>query len=97
MPFGLYLLLTDPTQVDASIAGGDLLLTVKSSFAMNMLNRPDIISKVASTASSVAGRTMAARMVDADSAPTTPAAAAPRADKTDKLDELGKFEVVSFK
>ena len=42
MPFGLYLLLTDPTQVDAYMQGSELVLSVKSSFAMNMLNRPDI-------------------------------------------------------
>jgi len=97
MPFGLYLLLTDPTQVDASIHDGDLLLSVKSSFAMNMLNRPDIVSKVGSTASSIAGRPMAARMVDSGSVPPAPVVSTASAGKPDKLDELGRFEVVSFK
>ena len=94
MPFGLYLLLTDPTQVEAHMQNGDLVLSVKSTFAMNMLNRPDIVSKVSSAASSIAGRTVVAKMVDADSAPPPPTVTAPKADK---LDELGKFEVVSFK
>ncbi len=96
MPFGLYLLLTDPTQVDAYVNGGEMLLSVKSSFAMNMLNRPDIVSKVASAASSIAGRVIVARMVDANSAPP-PAPTPVSAPKEDKLDALGKFEVVSFK
>ena len=94
MPLGLHLLLTDPTQVDAYLSGGELILSVKSSFAMNMLNRPDIVAKVASAASSIAGRSIAARMVDADKAPPP---SAPSSPKTDKLDELGRFEVVTFK
>ncbi len=94
MPFGLYLLVTDPTQVDAWFEGSELILSVKSSFAMNMLNRPDVIAKVGSVASSVAGKQITARMVDADKAPTP---SAPSAPKTDKLDELGRFEVVTFK
>ena len=97
MPFGLYLLLTDPTQVDAAIYGDELLLTVKSSFAMNMLNRPDIVSKVGTTASGIAGKALSARMVEPGAAPIPSAASAPAAGMPDKLDELGKFEVVSFK
>ena len=96
MPFGLYLLLTDPTQVDGFISGGELILSVKSSFAMNMLNRPDVVAKVASAATSIAGRVIAARIVDADKAPA-PAERASAASGPDKLDELGKFEIVSFK
>ena len=95
MPFGLYLLLTDPTQVEGFMQSGELILSVKSSFAMNMLNRPDIIAKVASVASSFAGRSVTARMLDADKAPAPTAPAAPV--NTDKLDELGRFEIVSFK
>ncbi len=94
MPFGLYLLLTDPTQVDAYMESGELILSIKSSFAMNMLNRPDIVAKVASVASSIAGQSVTARMLDADKAP---APSTPVAPKTDKLDELGRFEVVTFK
>ncbi len=96
MPFGLYLLLTDPTQVDGFISGGELILSIKSSFALNMLNRPDIVAKVASAATSIAGRVIAARIVDADKAPA-PAERAGAAPGPDKLDELSKFEIVSFK
>ena len=96
MPFGLYLLLTDPTQVDGFISGGELILSIRSSFAMNMLNRPDVVAKVASAATSIAGRVIAARIVDADKAPA-PAGRAGTASGPDKLDELGKFEIVSFK
>ncbi len=95
MPFGLYLLLTDPTQVEGYMQNGELIMSVKSSFAMNMLNRPDVVAKVASVASSIAGKSVVARMLDADSAPAPAAPAA--APKTDKLDELGRFEIVSFK
>ncbi len=94
MPFGLYLLLTDPTQTDGHISGSELIISVKSSFAMNMLNRPDIVAKVASAATSIAGRVITARMLDADKAPVPSEQASP---KTDKLDELGRFEVVTFK
>ena len=97
MPFGLYLLLTDPTQVEATIYGDELLLTVKSSFAMNMLNRPDIVSKVGTTAGGIAGKALSARMVEPGAVPAAPASSAPAAGMPDKLDELGKFEVVSFK
>ncbi len=96
MPFGLYLLLTDPTQVEGFISGGELILSIKSSFALNMLNRPDIVAKVASAATSIAGRVIAARIVDADKAPA-PAERAGAAPGPDKLDELSKFEIVSFK
>ncbi len=96
MPFGLYLLLTDPTQVDGFISGSELTLSVKSSFALNMLNRPDIVAKVASAATSIAGRVIAARIVDADKAPA-PAQRTGAPAGPDKLDELGKFEIVSFK
>ncbi|MBO5976352.1 MAG: DNA polymerase III subunit gamma/tau [Oscillospiraceae bacterium] len=96
MPFGLYLLLTDPTQVDGFVSGSELTLSVKSSFALNMLNRPDIVAKVASAATSIAGRMIAARIVDADKAPSPVQTASAHAGH-DKLDELGKFEIVSFK
>ncbi len=96
MPFGLYLLLTDPTQVDGYISGGELILSIKSSFALNMLNRPDIVAKVASAATSIAGKVIAARIVDADKAPA-PAQRTSAPAGPDKLDELGKFEIVSFK
>lgn len=95
MPFGLYLLLTDPTQVEGYMSGGELVMSVKSSFAMNMLNRPDIVSKVGTAASMLAGRSVTARMVDANSDVPPPAPTA--APKADKLDDLGRFEVVSFK
>jgi len=96
MPFGLYLLLTDPTQVEGYMQDGELILSIKSSFAMNMLNRPDVISKVASVASSYAGRSVVARMLDADKAPA-PSESPASPPKTDKLDDLGRFEIVSFK
>ncbi|MBQ8263554.1 MAG: hypothetical protein IJY96_02120, partial [Oscillospiraceae bacterium] len=75
--------------------GSELVLSVKSSFAMNMLNRPDIAAKIASAASSIAGRVITAHMYEAGSAPAPTAAAAE--PKKDKLDELGRFEIVSFK
>ncbi|MBE7017883.1 MAG: DNA polymerase III subunit gamma/tau [Ruminococcaceae bacterium] len=96
IPFGLYVLLTDPTQVDGYVSGSELILSIKSAFALNMLNRPDVVAKLASAATSIAGRVITARIVDADKAPAPPERAS-TSTGPDKLDELGKFEIVSFK
>ncbi len=95
LPMGLYMLLTDSTQVSAQLEGSELILSIKDSFAMNMLDRPDVISKLSAAATEAAGRPIAARVVDAASAPAS-SAAIPQ-DKVQKLDELGKFKVVTFK
>lgn len=94
IPPGHYLLLADTLQVSAAMENGELVISVKSSFAMNMLSRPDGLAKISAAASQAAGKHVAVRIVEADKA-------APKAMDTDtrnaKLDELSRFEIVKFK
>ncbi len=94
IPPGHYLLLTDSMQVDGYMEGGELVISVKSGFAMNMLNRPDGLAKISAAASAAAGAPTPVRIQEAGKAPAPSKSAAP---KTDKLDELGRFEIVTFK
>ena len=94
IPPGLYLLLADSMQVEGYMDSGELVIAVKSGFAMNMLNRPDGLAKISLAATQAAGRNTPVRIVEADKAAP---AAKPAAPKTDKLDELGRFQIVTFK
>lgn len=94
IPPGHYLLLADTMQVSAAMEKEELVISVKSSFAMNMLSRPDGLAKISAAASQAAGKHVSVRIVEADKA-------APATMDTDarnaKLDELSRFEIVKFK
>ena len=85
-------LLSDPTQVSASLNGDTLTLRVQNQFALNQLDRPDITGTLSVLAGSAAGYPVRVRVTDQaepDGAPPPEAA--------DKLDRLKQFSIVQFK
>ncbi|MCC8079295.1 MAG: hypothetical protein LIO57_04440, partial [Oscillospiraceae bacterium] len=92
IPRGLYAILSDPSQVAAEYTGGRLALSLASDFAQGMLNRPEIVAKLASEAAEIAGETVKVEMFSG--LPQTAQASAE--DGADKLDELKRFDIVKF-
>ncbi|MBR1660011.1 MAG: DNA polymerase III subunit gamma/tau [Oscillospiraceae bacterium] len=92
LPFGLRAILTDPAETAGRIVGDELTVTVQTDFTKNMLDRPDVIAKLAAAASELAGRGIRVRFALASEARE---GAAP--DPAAKLEELAKYPIVKFK
>ncbi|MCD7792888.1 MAG: DNA polymerase III subunit gamma/tau [Oscillospiraceae bacterium] len=92
IPRGLYAILSDPSQVAAEYTDGGLALSLASDFAQGMLNRPEIVAKLASEAAEIAGKQVKVEMFSG--LPQT--AQASVEDGADKLDELKRFDIVKF-
>ena len=88
-PIGIDAILRDGSQVSGTLEGDTLTLGVSAAFAKNMLDRPDVLSKIGAAAAQLAGYPVRAVLRDGTSAPA--------AEKSGKLDELAKFDIVKFK
>ena len=91
-PMGIYTILTDPAQVTGELRGDSLTLCVQPGFAMNMIDRPDVVAKLAPAAGELAGRPIRIRITD-DPSHEPEATSAPGSS----LDELARFSIVQFK
>ena len=91
VPVGIAAILTDPLQVDGSLAGDVLTLSIQSGFAGNMVDRPDVLQKIAAAAGQLAGHPVTVRTGARSGGEKPPA------DGGAKLDALGKFDIVQFK
>ena len=93
LPPGIYVLLDDPLQVTGAFSGDILTLRCANEFGMNNINRPDVISRIASVVGECVGRSLHVEVRLAGEA-----AAENRAQpKSGKLDELSKFDIVTIK
>lgn len=88
LPVGTYNILTDPVQVSATLEPDALVLKINPGFAMNQINRPDVIKKLGDAALEVTGRPVAVRLEKLGDQGAPPARG---------LEELGKFGIVTFK
>ena len=91
-PIGIYSILTDPMQVSGRLQGDVLYLSIQPGFASNMVDRPDVIAKIAVIAAEAAGRPVQVKTGAPAPEPEKPADAV-----SSKLDELRKFDIVQFK
>ena len=89
-PVGLAAILSDPMQVSGSLQGDQLNLSIQSGFASNMVDRLDVLQKLADIAGELAGRPIVVRS-------GARAGEKPPADTGSKLEALGKFGIVQFK
>ena len=89
-PVGIAAILSDPMQVSGSLQGDRLNLSIQSGFAGNMVDRPDVLQKLAAIAGELAGRPVTVHT-------GAQAEEKPPADAGSKLDALGKFGIVQFK
>ena len=86
---GTAAILRDGAQVSGALDGDTLALGLLTPFAKNMLDRPDVLSRISAAAAELAGRPIRTALRDGLSAPA--------AEPTSKLDELRKFDIVKFK
>ena len=91
LPIGIYSILADSAQASAEAAGDTLALYLKSGFARNMVDRPDVTGKLAELAKQAAGRPLRVKIAESG------AGAPPAGTGTEKLDELAKYPIVKFK
>ena len=90
-PPGLLAILSDPAQVGASLSGDTLLLTLRSDFAKNMVDRPEVTAKLSAIASQQHGAPVQVRFGQEEAAVQTAASES-------KLDALKAFpDIVKFK
>ena len=89
LPIGIYSILADLAQTGAEVENDTLILYLKSGFARNMIDRPDVTGKLALIAAEAAGRPLHIKV--AESGGSAPSAG------TGKLDELAKYPIVKFK
>ena len=85
LPIGIYSILADGAQTSAEVGSDTLTLYVKSGFAMNMIDRPDVTGKIAATAAEAAGRLLRVKVAESG-----------RSAPVGKLDELAKYPIVKF-
>ena len=88
LPMGIQAILGDSAQVRGELAGDTLTLGIQSSFAKNMLDRPDVLSRISAAAGQLAGHPVKVALREGFAAP---------AAASSKLDELRKFDIVKFK
>ena len=91
LPIGIYSILADGTQTSAGLEGDTLTLYLKSGFALNMIDRPDVTGKLALIAAEAAGRPLLVKVAESGGS------APPAETGTGKLDELAKYPIVKFK
>ena len=89
-PAGIAAILSDPMQVSGSLQGDQLRLSIQSGFASNMVDRPDVLQKLATVAGELAGRPIEVRTGGQTGEK-------PQVDTGSKLEALGKFDIVKFK
>jgi len=92
LPVGLASIAADASQVSAVFGTDTLKLCVSSGFALNMLNRPDTLSKIADVAEEVCGK----RYVVSISENNGEAMQAAQSDAASALDKLSQFDIVKF-
>ena len=92
-PPGTAMLLTNELQVDARFGGDMLTLVMRTEFAQNMADRPDILQALGALASEVAGRPIRVQ----SASPNAPEPQRSAAEYDDKFDALKQFDVVQFK
>ena len=92
LPPGLASIVTDSTQIDAVFTGNSLKLLASSGFALNMLNRPDTLSKIADAAEQACGK----RYVVSISENSGEAIQSVQSDAASALDKLSQFDIVKF-
>ena len=102
LPAGIYAMLSDPANVSGLLTDDLLTLEVDGPFAMNNINRPDVLARIGEMASSLCGRNIRVQAMPSGSKSTPPAvrpAAVPTKNNPvdNKLDDLGKFGIVSYK
>ncbi|MCL1829311.1 MAG: DNA polymerase III subunit gamma/tau [Oscillospiraceae bacterium] len=88
LPFGIYNLLSDSSQITGTLDGEALSIAAAPGFALNMLNMPDILSQLEKAASVTVGKSVRIRFIESTPAEFT---------GTKSLDELSRFEIVTFK
>ena len=93
LPRGIRDILCDPTQVGARLCGDELRLRLDNPFAQNMIDRPDLLGKIAKAAGELRGAETKVRVGDE---PDAPGAATPQPERS-KLEALKQFSVVTFK
>lgn len=89
LPIGIYSILADGAQTSAEVNGDTLTLYLKSGFAVNMIDRPDVMGTLVIVTEEAVGRTL--RVEVAKNGRNAPPA------ETGKLDELAKYPIVKFK
>ena len=89
LPMGTAAILRDGAQVSGALDGDTLALGLLTPFAKNMLDRPDVLSRISAAAAELAGHPVRVALQDGPSAPA--------AETGSKLDELRKFDIVKFK
>ena len=90
-PPGIAAILGDASQVSGTYSGDTLRLSVSNPFAMNMLDRPDTIAKLAACAGSLTGTSVRVVVSEQGKAPS-----ATDAQREDRLAELSKYPFVKF-
>ena len=88
LPIGTYNLLFDAAQVQGTLEGSELTISINPGFAMNMINKADVTQQFKTVAGELNGAPVTLRLEEAKQS-SSPA--------PDKLDELGKYGIVTFK
>ena len=88
VPTGIYMLLSDPDQVQGRMDGGKLVLQVMAGFPMTMVSVPATVEKLRACAAAAAGGTVPVRLEELKQSGGL---------KEEKLDLLGQFGNVTIK
>ena len=92
-PIGTAAILGDDLQVSARLQGDTLILAMHNDFARNMVDRPDVLSRLGALASEVAGRSVRVQTV----APDAPELRRSALELNERLESLRQFDIVKFK
>jgi DNA polymerase III gamma/tau subunit len=92
-PRGTAAILGDDLQVSVRISGETLTLATRNDFAKNMVDHPDVLARLGSLASEIAGHPIRVQSVD----PDAPELQRSAAELNERLEALKQFDIVKFK